>query len=64
MGSCVVSHLRVVEDGHAFVQASGILGDARLIILGLQLFFSLPHNKEALWLGISGRGGQGPDYLI
>lgn len=59
-----MSYLRVVEDGHTFVQASGLWGEAQMIALGLELFLFLPHNKKALWLGICGRGRQGPDNLI
>lgn len=59
-----MSYLRVVEDGHTFIQASGLWGEAWLIGLGLELFLFLPHNKEALWLGISGWCRQRPDNLI
>ncbi len=64
MASCVVAHLRVVEDGHTFLHASWFCRYAWLISLGLELFLFLPHHKEALRLGISNRGREGSDNLI
>lgn len=64
MDLCVMSYIRVVEDGHTFVQASGCQGDAQLIGLGPEIFLFPPHDKEAFLLGISGWGRQGPDNLI
>lgn len=51
-----MSHLRVVEDGHTFFQASGLWGEAQLIVLRLKFFLFLSNDKEALWPGISSRG--------
>lgn len=62
---CGISHLWVVENGHTFVQVSGLGGQGGLIRLGAGLFlFLVSHDEDALPLLPSGGVGKGPDHLV